>query len=103
MPVEFQGFPHGVVEVVVPLWFADRLVPAGLFEEVVLVASIASKGLPDVVDGVPVEPVAADAAQDEAAAQDPEAKKPVEFRPGPGLVKAEQILGVLRLLCRGDG
>ena len=95
VPVEFQGFPHGMVEVVVPLWFADRLVPASLFEEVVLVASIASKGLPDVVNGVPVEPVAADAAKDEAAAQDPEAKKPVEFRPGPSLVEAEQILGVL--------
>lgn len=94
VPVEFQGFSHGMVEVVVPLGFADRIAPAGLFEEVVLVASIASERLPDVVDGVPVEPVAAGAAQHEAAAQDPEAEKPVEFRPGPGLVEAKQVLGI---------
>ncbi len=70
------------------------MAPAGLFEKIVPVASNTLEGLPDVVDGVPVEPVAAGAAQDKATAQDPEAKKPVEFCPGPGLVQAEQVLGV---------
>jgi hypothetical protein len=94
MPVQFQGFPHSVVEVVVPLWFADRIASAGLLKEVVLIASVASEGLPDVVEGIPVEPVAAGVSQDEAGAQDPEAEKPVEVRPGPSLVKAEQIPSV---------
>ena len=100
VPVEFQGLPHSVVEVVIPLWFADRIAPAGLFEEVVPVASNASEGLPDVVDGVPVEPVAAGAAQDKAAAQDPEAEKPVASAVG---VEAEIVGDLLRVTVRDDG
>jgi len=83
-----------VVEVVIPVRFTDGVAPARLFEEVAVGASITPKRLPDVVDGVPVEPIAAGAAENQAAAEDSEPEKPIEFRPSRSLIETEQALGV---------